>query len=93
MLGSLFRFIKGGNKIKIFNFVNFKKKDKVILSLNKTQVDLVIKSLYIAQCNINREEPDLNLLFKDKEHDYNLLYILQRFVGATANKQIYNIID
>ena len=62
-------------------------------AVNKKQIDLLIKSAYIAQCNIKREDPDLNLLFEDKEHDYDLLYILQRLIGATANKQIYNIID
>lgn len=57
------------------------------------QIDLLIKSLYIAQCNIKREDPDLNLLFENKERDYELIYLLQRFIGSTANKQIYNIID
>ena len=54
---------------------------------------MLIKSLYVAQCNIKREDPDINLLFEDKEHDFDTIFYLQRIIGATANKQIYNIID
>lgn len=31
--------------------------------------------------------------FKNKEHDFDTLFYLQRIIGATANKQIYSIID
>lgn len=79
--------------IKKLNFIRFKSKYKVQLKLDRRQVDLVIKSLYITQCVIKREDPDINLLFKDKNNDFDKLFYLQRFIGATANRQLYNTID
>lgn len=83
---------KGGNYIKIFNFVNFKK-DKVILSLNSVQIDLLIKSLYVTQCVFKKREININLLFENIECDFDLIFYLQRIIACTANKQLYNIID
>ena len=34
---------------------------------------------------------NLNLLFKNLESDYDKIYYLQRIIGSSANKQIYNI--
>jgi len=85
--------LKEWNNIKLFNFRNVKRRNKVLLSLNRVQIDLIIKSLYVTQCNIKKEDFDINLLFENKEIDFDKIFYLQRFIGASANRQIYNIID
>jgi len=85
--------LKEWNNIKLFNFRNVKRRNKVLLSLNRVQIDLIIKSLYVTQCNIKKEDFDINLLFENKEIDFDKIFYLQRFIGASANRKIYNIID
>lgn len=63
----------------------------MLLSLDATQIDLLIKSLYITQCVLKNKEASINLIFSDKDRDYDVIYYLQRIIGLKANEQLFNI--
>ena len=63
---------------------------RVVLCLSEKDIDLLIKSLYITQKIISLKLLDLRFLYLE-ENACDSMYYLQRFIGATANKQLYNI--
>ena len=68
-------------------YVN-KKFNKMNVSLNAREIELILKCLAIGYENFDNEK----LLFNDKNNDKEKIFYLQRFLGCKAN-QIFNYID